>query len=118
MSWRRASRSPQSELALTVRDNPAGWVIGDEGAPTLTALIEYLATPDGQANAAQRGARAGAAAVERYSLDAVLRLYAQEFRALLRAKGSVEPTAPIEEIGIGASQPVIKAGLRHPSQPE
>lgn len=109
---------PQSELALTVRENAAGWVIGDPDAPTLTALIEQLATAEGLAEATRRGASARAAAIKRYSLRTVLSLYVQEFRALSRVDNLIETPPSAEEVGIGEAEPIIEAGLRRPSHSE
>ena len=61
-----------SELALTVAETGAGWVLAPGDAPGLIALVEGLLTAPGRADAIARGA-AGRRAVEHdYTLASVL----------------------------------------------
>lgn len=72
---------PQSELALVVSEENAGWVIDRAQARiALPALVRWLATSDGRAEADARGAAARRAAEERYTLATVI----ERFRCIFQ----------------------------------
>lgn len=61
-----------SELAMVMKEEDAGWVLPPGDADALLSLIEWIATPEGEAEASRRGAR-GRAAVERlYTFEHVI----------------------------------------------
>lgn len=66
-----------SELALVVDEEKAGWVLAPGDVDALTRLIEDLAGPEGTAEAAARGANGRAAVVDRYTLASVLARFRQ-----------------------------------------
>ena len=70
-----AIADPQSELALAVTEEGAGWLLppGDDAA--LAALIEELATEAGAAEARLRGANGRRAVEQKYTLDQILARY-------------------------------------------
>ena len=73
---------PASELSLTVAEGGAGWVLEPRTGEALAALLRTLATPEGTAEAARRGA-AGRALVERkFTLALVLDSYRALFARL------------------------------------
>lgn len=72
-----ALADPASELALTVAEHEAGWVLPPGDVDALTGLVVDLASPEGRAEAARRGRNGRSAVVARYTLDAVLARYRQ-----------------------------------------
>lgn len=74
-----AIADPQSELALVVAEEQAGWVLPPGDADALVALVERLATPDGAAEAVRRGMNGRAAVEAHYTFAAVI----DRFRALI-----------------------------------
>lgn len=77
----------RSELALMVSEHQCGWVLAPGDADALEQLTLYLSTPDGQAEAQQRG-EAGRRAVEAgYTLERVV----DSYRALLTQPGYRAP---------------------------
>lgn len=70
-----AITEPGSELALVVEESDCGWVVPPHDVDALTQLIQYLATSDGQAEVARKGASARRAACDRYRLEHALDLY-------------------------------------------
>lgn len=74
-----AMADPGSELALMVSENNAGWVIAPHDAAALTELILWLSTPEGKADAAERGAAGRRAVCTDYTLQQVLDKYSTLF---------------------------------------
>lgn len=70
-----AIADPQSELALVIAEEGAGWVLppGDDAA--LAALIEELATEAGATDALLRGTNGRRAVEQKYTLDQILARY-------------------------------------------
>lgn len=66
-----------SELALVVEEQKAGWVLPPGDVDALVGLIEYLAGAEGAADAAARGTNGRAAVVDRYTLASVLDRFRQ-----------------------------------------
>lgn len=66
-----------SELALVVEEDRAGWVLAPGDVDALVGLVEYLAGSEGAADAAVRGAAGRAAVVDRYTLASVLERFRQ-----------------------------------------
>lgn len=66
---------PQSELALTIRENTAGWVLNERSPQALANVIVQLATPEGRVEARTRGANARQAVEVNYTLSVVLDRY-------------------------------------------
>lgn len=62
-----AITDPGSELALVVTEEKAGWVLPTSDVEGLVALIHQLATPEGEVEAARRGASGRAAMEARYT---------------------------------------------------
>jgi glycosyltransferase involved in cell wall biosynthesis len=76
-----------SELALTVEEAGAGWVLNPGDAAGLARLIETLATPAGRDDAAARGLRGRGEVMQRYTFDAVL----GQFNDLIEGRGHPRP---------------------------
>ncbi len=74
-----AIADPDSELALVVREEQAGWVLAPGDVAALAALVENLANKQGMAEARRRGANGRAAVVMRYTLASVI----DRFRTLI-----------------------------------
>lgn len=74
-----AIADPQSELAMVVAEEAAGWVLQQGNVDALVTLVERLATPAGRTEAAQLGANGRSAVTARYTLDTV----ADRFRQLV-----------------------------------
>ncbi|MDT8759719.1 glycosyltransferase family 4 protein [Sphingomonas psychrotolerans] len=66
-----------SELAMVVGEERAGWVLAPGDVDALVRLIEELARPEGAAEAAARGANGRAGVVARYTLASVLDRFSQ-----------------------------------------
>jgi len=66
-----------SELALVVAEERAGWVLAPGDVDGLVGLIEHLAKTEGAADAAVRGANGRTAVVHRYTLASVLDRFRQ-----------------------------------------
>lgn len=66
-----------SELALVVEEDRAGWVLAPGDVDALVGLVEYLAGSEGATDAAARGAAGRAAVVDRYTLASVLERFRQ-----------------------------------------
>lgn len=62
----------KSELALTITENCAGWVLAERSPESLAKLISQLATQDGRAMTKLRGANGRRAAETKYPFEAVL----------------------------------------------
>lgn len=67
-----ALADPASELALTVAEHGAGWVLPAGDVEGLTRLVAWLATPEGREEAARRGAAGRAAVTAKFTLPVVL----------------------------------------------
>lgn len=67
-----AIADPDSELALVVREERAGWVLRPGDADALAALVVEIATAAGRAEAANRGAAGRVAVEQRYTLKSVI----------------------------------------------
>lgn len=67
-----AIADPGSELALVVDEEQAGWVLAPGDVDGLVAVVERLASPQGMAEAARRGANGRAAVAARYTLGSVI----------------------------------------------
>lgn len=74
-----AIADPDSELALVVSEEQAGWVLAPADVDGLVALIEQLASDQGASEAARRGAN-GRAAVEAHYTQAIV---VERFRTLI-----------------------------------
>ncbi len=70
-----ALADPVSELSRTVTEEDAGWTLPIGAVDALSDLIAYLATPEGMAEAARRGANGRAAVLRRYTFEHVLAQY-------------------------------------------
>jgi colanic acid biosynthesis glycosyl transferase WcaI len=73
-----AAADPRSELARTVADNRAGWVLERRDGDGLVALIRSLHGAEGAREVADRGMRGRAAVLSKYTLATVL----DQYRAL------------------------------------
>lgn len=78
-----------AELALVVTEEDAGWVLSPGAVDALTKLIERLATPEGAAEAARKGASGRAAVIRHYTYAIAL----DRFRELV-AEGTVTAVLP------------------------
>lgn len=67
-----ALADPESELALVVREERAGWVLRPGDAGSLAALVVEIASAAGRAEADRRGAAGRAAVEQRYTLKSVI----------------------------------------------
>jgi glycosyltransferase involved in cell wall biosynthesis len=74
-----AMAEADTELALMVSENDAGWVIEPLNSDALTKLILYIATPEGKRESSRRGANGRHAVCADYTFDKVL----QRFRSVL-----------------------------------
>ncbi len=72
-----AAADERSELARTVADLGAGWVLHDRTPEGLAALIRSLASVEGRANLAARGAAGRRGVEQRYALPHILQQYRQ-----------------------------------------
>ena len=77
-----AAAHPRSELATTVTSDAAGWLLAERDPRQLADLIRRLASPMGREEVIARGRAGRTAAVERYSLAAVLDQYKQHLAKL------------------------------------
>ena len=69
-----------SELALTVEEECAGWVIERGNDESLAGCIEEIASVDGAREAARRGVNGRDAVKARYTFDAVLKQFCDVLR--------------------------------------
>lgn len=76
-----AMADENSELAMTVAETGAGWVLPQGDSAALSDLCRHLTTPLGREEAATKGQAARDAAVKYYGFDAVVKQY----RSLLSA---------------------------------
>src|SRR5690606_7012458 len=67
-----AVADPRAELSLTVAEGGAGWVLEPRTSAGLAELLRRLVTPEGQAEARDRGAAGRALVERRFTLAAVL----------------------------------------------
>lgn len=74
-----AIADPDSELALVVSEEQAGWVLAPADLDALVALIEQLANDEGATEAARRGMNGRAAVEARYTRTTVI----ERFRTLI-----------------------------------
>jgi colanic acid biosynthesis glycosyl transferase WcaI len=81
-----------SELAMTVDENRAGWIVPQGSSEMLEDLVRFLCTDEGAAEANRRGIAARNAAVTRFDFGSVINHY----RALLIER--IEPALVSEPI--------------------
>lgn len=77
-----AVADPRAELSLTVAEGGAGWVLEPRTSAGLAELLRRLVTPEGQAEARDRGAAGRALVERRFTLAAVLDGYRAVFARL------------------------------------
>ena len=75
-----AISDPRSELALTVTEAGAGWVLTDRKPEALATLVERLADDGSRSEVRRRGDAGRRTVVERFTLPVILDAY----RTLLR----------------------------------
>lgn len=75
-----AIADPESELAMVVNEENAGWVLAHGDVDALIALVERLASDEGAADARQRGGNGRAAVDRHYSFHTVI----DKFSTLIR----------------------------------
>jgi glycosyltransferase involved in cell wall biosynthesis len=70
-----AMADEESELACTVSDHAAGWVIKPGDSAALISTILFISTPEGKKEARRRGMNGRRAVCSNYSLSDVIKEY-------------------------------------------